>query len=385
MRLASALLVPVLLSAQSADKPVRAVTDPGVVTTRQSITPAGVPAIFDSRVYGVDFGRDSSEVYVLTANSAYRVDWRQNKVLERAPLNGSPGLQGIKFDGTRAVFTSSARGNRAISIFEMRDGKVNTIGTNAGTYLNGAIAMSNGVAAIPMTYNNKVAVVDASGKMSLIGTEIAPFGAALNRDASVAYVSNWGGRMPSPKDLSAPTGYAPEADRVVVDQRGIASSGTVVRIDLGKQTITHKIAVDPHPTALAWDEARQRLYVANSNRDLITVIDTQANRVLRTIPLQPFAQKVYGISPNALALSKDGARLYVACGGINAIAQVATATGRMEGLIPTAWYPSSLALSADGKYLAVGSLLGAGSGWREAPSKRFVHAYRGSVGVIELP
>lgn len=373
------------LTAQTAEKPVRSVTDPGVVTTRQSITPAGVPAIFDSRVYGVDFGRDASELYVLTATSVYRLDWRQNKVLDRAPLNGAPGLQGIRFDGTRAIFTSSARSNRVISVLEMRDGKVNTLSTNAGTFLNGAIATANGIAAIPLTYNNKLAVMDANGKLSSIGTEIAPFGAALNRDATVAYVSNWGGRIPSPKDLTAPTGYAPDADRVVVDQRGIAASGSVVRIDLAKQAITHKIGVEPHPTALALDEAHHRLYVANSNRDLITVIDTQVNRVIRTIPLQPFAQKVYGISPNALALTKDGSRLYVACGGINAIAQIAVASGRIEGLIPTAWYPSSLALSADGKHIAVGTLLGAGSGWRDAPSKRFVHAYRGSVGVIDIP
>ena len=32
--------------------------------------------------------------------------------------------------------------------------------------------------------------------------------------------------------------------------------------------------------------------------------------------------------------------LYVACGGINAVAVVDTATGKIRGLIPTAWYPN---------------------------------------------
>ncbi|MCS7024926.1 MAG: bifunctional YncE family protein/alkaline phosphatase family protein [Bryobacteraceae bacterium] len=373
------------LGAQTAEKPVRAVTDPGVVTTRQSITPAGVPAIFDSRVYGVVFGRDSAQIYVLTANAAYRLDWKQNKVLERAAFNGSPGLQGIQADGERAVFTVSQRSNRAISVLEMREGRVQTLAENVGAFVNGALAISEGLIAIPLIYNNKLAVLDSQRKLTLIPTEIAPFGVVLNRDRSAAYVSNWGGRIPRPADLAAPTGYAPQADRVVVDQRGIAASGTVIRVDLQNQTITHRIAVDPHPTAMVWDETRHRLYVANSNRDRITVIDTQANRLLRSFELQPFPQKVYGISPNALALSQDGSRLYVACGGINAVAQMVASTGQIEGLIPTGWYPSSVSLSADGRYLAVGSLLGAGSGWREAPSKRFVHAYRGSVGVIELP
>ena len=34
----------------------RGVTDPGVVTTRQAITPAGVQSVFDGRVYGITFG-----------------------------------------------------------------------------------------------------------------------------------------------------------------------------------------------------------------------------------------------------------------------------------------------------------------------------------------
>lgn len=53
--------------AQTAEKPVRAVTDPGVVTTRQTITPAGVQSVFDGRVYGVTFGAKANEIYALTA------------------------------------------------------------------------------------------------------------------------------------------------------------------------------------------------------------------------------------------------------------------------------------------------------------------------------
>src|SRR5262249_26870557 len=81
----------------------------------------------------------------------------------------------------------------------------------------------------------------------------------------------------------------------------------------------------------------------------------------------------------------DGTRLYVACGGINAVAVIDIAAGRLGGLIPTAWYPSGVALDAAGHYLAVSSLLGPGSGWRESPGKRFVHANRGSRAVLPVP
>ncbi|MBY0374849.1 MAG: bifunctional YncE family protein/alkaline phosphatase family protein, partial [Bryobacteraceae bacterium] len=156
-------------------------------------------------------------------------------------------------------------------------------------------------------------------------------------------------------------------------------------IDLAQKKVTHSIPVELHPTALVLDEPRARLYVANSNKDSISVIDTNSQRVLQTIAIQPFAQRVAGIAPVALAVSADGAKLYAACGGINAVAVISTATGKLEGLIPTAWYPNSISLSPDGKHLAIGALLGPGSGWRDAPAKRFVHAYRGSVHVVDLP
>ena len=33
-------------AAQTVEQPSRSVTDPGIVTTRQAITPAGVPSVF---------------------------------------------------------------------------------------------------------------------------------------------------------------------------------------------------------------------------------------------------------------------------------------------------------------------------------------------------
>ena len=375
------------LTAQTLDQPVRAVTDPGIVTTRQSITPAGVPSIFQGRVYGVAFGDSPSEVWVLNATQLYRLNWRENKVATRFAHGGSlPGLQGLVFDrATKTAYATTRTGNNGpVKLFNASG---DTLANNIGTINTGALAVANNVALVPLIANNKLAIVDlASNKLTgTIDTPIAPFGAALNAKATIAYVTNWGGRPPKPGDLTAPTGYAANADRVVVDDRGVASTGAVLRLDLATRKITHSIPVELHPTALVLDEPRARLYVANSNKDSVSVIDTNTNRVLQTIAIQPFAQRVNGIAPVALAISADGAKLYAACGGINAVAVISTATAKLEGLIPTAWYPNSLSLSPDGKHLAIGALLGPGSGWRDAPAKRFVHSYRGSVHVVDLP
>ena len=375
--------------AQTPQQPARSVVDPGVITTRQAITPAGVPSIFKGRVYGVAFGESASDLWVLGVSDVYRMDWKQNRVVERVPLGGAPGLQGIRYDsaGRRAIVPSAVQPGRKLRLLSVQEGAARTVVDGLGTQLAGALALSGSTAAVPLTYNNQLAIIDVDSGESKgsIKTGIAPFGVVLNKAATVAYVTNWGGRVPSANDLTAPTGYAADADRVVVDSRGIASTGTVSRIDLTSKAVTHTIPVELHPTAIAWDEARHRVYVANGNKDSVSVIDDRQNRVIQTIPLQAFGSKAAGVAPTAVAFSADGSTLYVACGGLNAVAVVNAAKGTVEGFIPTAWYPNALSLSADGKYLAVAALLGAGSGWNEAPSKRFVHAYRGSVSVVDIP
>ncbi|MBK8313637.1 MAG: beta-propeller fold lactonase family protein [Acidobacteria bacterium] len=430
MKLLQRILLTLMFSlpiwAQTPDKPLRSVTDPGVVTTRQNITPAGVQTVFDGRVYGLAFGASTNEIYALTARGRVnqtnfiKLDWKANSVLQRVTLKENPGLQGLLFDAAgRQVLVSAAfpekegsnpKGSQASPVvnpdgtetfIELTGGArllaVNESGARSiieglGHFITGAPAVAQKpnargqrLAVLPLIYNDQLAVVDLnSGK--LVGRPnvgIAPFGAAISADGTVAFVTNWGGRLPTTGDLTAPTGYWPNADQVVVDERGIASTGTVTRIDLTTMKVTHTISVELHPTAIVWDEKNNRLYVANSNKDSISVIDTTANKVIQTRTLS--SQETRGFAPTALALSPDGKTLFAACGGLNAVAVLETRTMSVAGYIPTGWYPNALALSPDGKHLAIATLLGPGSGWREAPNKRYVHSYRGSVSLVPIP
>jgi DNA-binding beta-propeller fold protein YncE len=421
-RLCGAALIVAGPLAQSLDRPVRGPADPGIVTTRQAITPAGVQTVFEGRVYGLTFGASAAELWVLTSDRVYLLDWKANRVLEQMPLARKPGLQAIQYDpvAKRAVVAAQVagpptvrvgssvtpRGPDVAQLLSVDAEGLRVLADNLGRHLSGALAVaaradSNGrrIAAVPLVADNQLAVVnlDDGGPPVRVSTGIAPFGVALNDDGTVAFVSNWGGRRPTPSEPSAPTGGSPTADKVLVDARGIAASGTVVRLDLASQTTTDEIPVGLHPTALAWDRARNLLFVANTNDDTVSIIDTIRNRVVGTIRIQPFQQRAPGVAPTALAVSPDGTRLFVACGGINAIAVVNVAARRVAGLIPTAWYPDSLSISADGRTLGVATLLGAGSGWRrpagtagyflqpEYPAKRHALAFRGSVSVIDVP
>src|SRR5215510_10783430 len=88
----------VICGAQTLEQPSRAVTDPGVVTTRQAITPAGVPSIFQGRVFGIAWAGTSGELWVLHASQLYRLDWSNNRVVSRTPHGGTPGNQALAAD-----------------------------------------------------------------------------------------------------------------------------------------------------------------------------------------------------------------------------------------------------------------------------------------------
>ncbi|HVR45149.1 MAG TPA: alkaline phosphatase family protein [Candidatus Binatia bacterium] len=97
-------------------------------------------------------------------------------------------------------------------------------------------------------------------------------------------------------------------------------------------------------------------YIALANVDRVAVVDLAgAPRVARGLDLRLYPGAPYGAEPSAEALSPDGKRLYVALAGLNAVAVLdARKPARYRyGLIPTAWYPTALALSRDGRYLYV--------------------------------
>src|SRR5260370_8977355 len=62
-------------------------------------------------------------------------------------------------------------------------------------------------------------------------------------------------------------------------------------------------------------------------------------------PRQPL-----GMTPSALGLSADGKRLFVACSDANAAAvvDIGDARSRVEGFIPTGWYPTAVRAPANG-------------------------------------
>ncbi|MBV9880339.1 MAG: bifunctional YncE family protein/alkaline phosphatase family protein, partial [Gemmatirosa sp.] len=424
---AAPLIASPLAAQQAPPAPRRDVPDPGVIATGQRVTPAGVQSAFAGRVGGVRFGGAEGELWVAVPGSLYRLDWRANRVLARAPFDGRPGVQGVVVDpvarrvlvstvgrlpagmtesrlpGQRLATTSAIAQLSAVALDAQGDPARRVAASGAlGDFMAGAPAVARRagaggrrVAVVPLTANDVLAVLDAD-RDSLLRTVplgVAPVAAALSADGATAWVSNLGGAKPTAAERASMQCCDPRAERVRVDARGIARPGSVSQVDVAAGRVVRTITVGLHPTAVAWDEPNGRLYVADGNADAVSVVDTRAGTVAATVAVRPFRETKIGLAPTALALAPDGRRLYVALGGANAVAvyDVSRAGAlALAGLVPTGWYPSSLDVSADGQRLAVGALLGVGSGDGESggsPGKRgrYVHAVRGSVNVIDVP
>ncbi|MEO6811817.1 MAG: alkaline phosphatase family protein [Isosphaeraceae bacterium] len=217
---------------------------------------------------------------------------------------------------------------------------------------------------------------------------VAPFGVVIA--GTRAYVSNWGGDPPKDDDPQAPSSKT----RVKIDPKtGASASGSVSVVDLTTGKVLKAIATGLHPTGLTTDNEGRFVYVACANSDTVEVIDTAKDVVVESIEVRPEARLPFGSGPNALALSNDGARLFVANGTNNAVAVIALSNrlrkggaepakpSQVLGFIPVGWYPGAVIERQDGS-LVVANIKGQGSR-NKTPDKAFnSHDHLGSVCVI---
>jgi DNA-binding beta-propeller fold protein YncE len=169
--------------------------------------------------------------------------------------------------------------------------------------------------------------------------EAYPYTVIANRAGTKAWVSLW--NTSSVAELNLET-------------------GAVGRwIEVAKTT--EATAPSAHPTVMALSPNEILLYVALSNADKVVAVGLDRGEVVHEFPL-----KAEGAVPQAIALSGDTSRLYVASGSLDAVAVFDTKIEGQHhpapplGFIPTEWYPSALAVV--GTDLLIASAKGEGSG-----------------------
>ena len=158
------------------------------------------------------------------------------------------------------------------------------------------------------------------------------------------YVSDEGGRQARPGETTMDSyGSAVPADGYY----GTSTTGAVSVIDTtDPAAAVGTIAVGLHPTAM-YSPAKGVLFVANTNSDTVSVIDTKKDKVVQTIETKPWASSDTGYHPTSIALTADN-HLLVSLGRANAIAVYQYEGDPQEpvsyiGLIPTDYYPADVA------------------------------------------
>ena len=250
--------------------------------------------------------------------------------------------------------------------------------------------------------DNSLAVIDTATLTVVKQLPVGyfPYGVSVSNDGKQVLVANWGiteykfakptydnaGNLTNvgTTGQNQPSGFfIPKVNRNSSNLK--TSSVSIIEVPQGDGTKAHLVGSvaqgktlddlyqvgDTHPsaTAIVRKQKVEVLYVAKSNSDSLGLILLNSQQKLPDLNLSPInaiasdKHPVTGTYPNAIAVSPDSKRLYVAEAGINSVAVINTENPvrpYLLGRIPTGWYPTGLAISNDGQSLYISNAKGVG-------------------------
>ena len=190
-----------------------------------------------------------------------------------------------------------------------------------------------------MLHRNEIAVINPQSGMVIERWQTGPrpYRILFHPDGQSFFVSSWAG--------AAVYQHATDTGR----QIGMVRTG-------------------PHPTDMLWrdrqtgaedgDDAKYtaRIFVTASNTNNVNVLGINSAKTLtsiETINVGLYPVMPAGMTPSALAMNPAKNKLFVVCSDANAVAvvDIATPKSRVEGFIPSGWYPLAARVLADGRLL----------------------------------
>jgi len=178
------------------------------------------------------------------------------------------------------------------------------------------------------------------------------------------------------------------------------SKARVAAVDIESFQVVAEWPTEDHPNEMILARRGKVLFVANANRNTVTVIDTEAGKSIETIGTAIHPKAPSGSTPNSLALSPDESMLFVANAATNnlAVFNVKEPGGSAPlGFIPVGWYPTSVRLDRAGRTLYVTNGKGSSSranrdgplpGFRGAGSstREYIGGlFQGTLSLIPMP
>jgi len=145
------------------------------------------------------------------------------------------------------------------------------------------------------------------------------------------------------------------------------ADGTLGHYDTASGSLLATVRIGAHASDMAWGQGgpaevapdadqpavAARLFVAAASTNNVYIVGVTAAKdlkVLESVNLAMTPRQPLGMTPSAVALSPDGRRLFAACsdGNVAAVVDISTDRSRVEGFIPTGWYPTAVRVLPSG-------------------------------------
>jgi YVTN family beta-propeller protein len=255
--------------------------------------------------------------------SVQLIDPRTEKLLDQQVLGKS--WYGLAFSRDEKSLYASGGNDNCILQFHLQGNKLGTADTiKLGAAWPKAKICPTGVAvnkANSRLYtvtkeDSSLYIIAPSSKQILkkLPLPSIAYSCILSPDERTLYVSLWGGKA-------------------------------VAVINTESQTITSTIATGNNPNELLLNRAGTYLFVANSNDNSVSIINTKNNKVIETVSTSLFPTTLTGSTTNGLALSANEKTLYIANADNNCLAVFDLSrpgSSQSLGFIPVGWYPTNV-------------------------------------------
>ncbi len=324
---------------------VAALQKPQVVNSQRNVNyeelaPAGQVVVFQDRPRDLVLSKDGSKLWVRTMGGLRVFDSQSLKELGILAVKGGGTFTGLHTDGDSVWISSN---DDKLQKFGWKEGKIvaeASIDLPKGSRPSGFARIDSNRFVVCLTNLNLVGIVDIAAKRTVrrIATGIAPYDVVFDKATGQAWATCLGGPRPRPgKKTALSAGSAAE-----VDERGVVANGVVSVVDVDNGIWRGDLAVGLQPTVISIDSSRSTIYVANSNSDTVSVIDSKLRFVSTTLNVKPDAKLMFGSMPNGVTLDSSGKQLFVSLSGNNLVAVYDRATLKFQGHIPTGWFPGGI-------------------------------------------
>ncbi len=193
-------------------------------------------------------------------------------------------------------------------------------------------------------FGHTLARFDGDGKRVAeieLGADSFPYGLAWDEASSKLYVSLW-------------------------------NKAEVAVVDSGKNEVVGHWATQEHPNEMLLAAGGKILYVANANRNTVSVFSTEDAKAVEVIGTAIDPNAPPGSTPSSLSLTPNEEILFVANANTNDVAVVNVkdvGQSKPLGFIPAGWYPTSVRVAREGKTLYVAN----GKGTTSRPNREGPH------------